>query len=126
VLPSNPLRGPIMRRKAATKGNGLRTNVQAKNARQARPGDPASESSFLTVPEVSSLLRVPKSWLYEQTRQRTIPHLKPGKRRTFQNAQPRAVGVRPVAGCELQTRQDDPSDRSTQTRHLGKILRPIG
>jgi len=34
---------------------------------------------WLTIDEAATLIRVPKSWLYERTRTNTIPHLKLGK-----------------------------------------------
>ena len=34
---------------------------------------------LLDISEVSRILGVPKSWLYEKTRRREIPHLKLGK-----------------------------------------------
>lgn len=34
---------------------------------------------YLSVEECSELLGVPKSWLYERTRRKKIPHLKLGK-----------------------------------------------
>ena len=42
---------------------------------------------YCTIEELVTLLRVPQSWLYEQARQRRIPHLKPGKRLLFVEAE---------------------------------------
>ena len=38
-----------------------------------------STPGWLTIDEAASLIRVPKSWLYERTRTNTIPHVKLGK-----------------------------------------------
>jgi predicted DNA-binding transcriptional regulator AlpA len=46
----------------------------------------ATPSPFVTVPEVAALLRVPRSWVYEQTRQvgaEAIPCYRAGKRLVF-------------------------------------------
>lgn len=34
---------------------------------------------WLTIEEAATLIRVPKSWLYERTRTNTVPHIKLGK-----------------------------------------------
>jgi excisionase family DNA binding protein len=35
--------------------------------------------AWLTIEEAATLIRVPKSWLYERTRTNTVPHIKLGK-----------------------------------------------
>jgi excisionase family DNA binding protein len=39
---------------------------------------------WLTIEEAATLIRVPKSWLYERTRTNTVPHIKLGKYLRFE------------------------------------------
>jgi excisionase family DNA binding protein len=39
----------------------------------------SAPAELLTIDEVAALLRVPKFWIYERTRNGAIPHLKLGK-----------------------------------------------
>ena len=43
------------------------------------PCPPNESADLLTIEEASQLLRMPKSWLYERTRQNEVPHFKLGK-----------------------------------------------
>ena len=51
---------------------------------------PASEGTgadeLLTLDEVAAFLKVPKSWIYERTRRKLIPHVKLGKYLRFSRA----------------------------------------
>lgn len=50
----------------------------------------ASQERLLSVKEVAEILQVPRSWVYERTRQRGIgrlPHLKLGKYLRFRHAE---------------------------------------
>jgi excisionase family DNA binding protein len=58
-------------------------------------GDPGlrqlgPDSELLTIGEVSALLKVPKSWVYERTRRRGVerfPHIKLGKYLRFEESE---------------------------------------
>lgn len=40
---------------------------------------PQEHSTLMTTDELATYLRVPKTWLYDRTRDNTIPHVKVGK-----------------------------------------------
>lgn len=42
-------------------------------------GGQGTAGELLTLDEVAALLKVPKSWIYERTRRKLIPHIKIGK-----------------------------------------------
>ncbi|MBI4591455.1 MAG: helix-turn-helix domain-containing protein [Candidatus Rokubacteria bacterium] len=52
---------------------------------------------LLTLDEVAQLLKVPKSWIYERTRRKLIPHVKLGKYLRF----PRSALSRWVHGQDV-------------------------
>jgi excisionase family DNA binding protein len=42
-------------------------------------GNPRPSSTLLTVEELAEALHVPRSWIYDRTRKKTIPHVKVGR-----------------------------------------------
>ncbi len=58
---------------------------------------------LLTAAEVSELLRIPRSTVYEMTRTRRLPHLKVGRRTLFD---PRVLDEW-IASQNVQTRRGD-------------------
>ncbi len=48
-------------------------------------GDAAADQ-LLTLEEVAAMLKVPRSWIYERTRRKLIPHVKLGKYLRFPRA----------------------------------------
>jgi excisionase family DNA binding protein len=61
------------------------------NERQRATGDmpgaePSEADELLTLDEVAAILKLPKSWIYERTRRKLIPHVKLGKYLRFSRA----------------------------------------
>ena len=57
------------------------------NDRQGARKAMASNSDYLTLDQLCSLLQVPRTWVYRQTRERAIPFIKLGKYLRFNRSQ---------------------------------------
>jgi excisionase family DNA binding protein len=68
----------------------------ASGMRGLDPENQGSADELLTLDEVAAMLRVPRSWIYERTRRKLIPHVKLGKYLRF----PRRALVRWVEGLD--------------------------
>ena len=77
---------------------------------------------LLTIDEVAALLKVPKSWIYERTRRKAIPHIKLGKYLRFQ-ADVLARWLGSGAGRDAPGPQDPAALASTARRRTGRPLR---
>jgi len=82
----------------------------------------AVAGELLTIDEVAALLKVPKSWIYERTRRKKIPHIKLGKYLRFQ-ADVLARWLGAGAGRGALGSQEPAVPASTTRRGTGRPLR---
>ncbi len=95
--------------------------------RNTSGSDDGAPDELLTLDEVATLLKLPKSWIYERTRRKLIPHVKLGKYLRF----PRAALGRWLQGCgvgpphaELETLAGEAPTRASQVGRPVRAVRP--
>ncbi len=118
---------PTERHYARRRGYDMEDNEGQRGARDVSREDRGDADDLLTLDEVAALLKLPKSWIYERTRRKLIPHVKLGKYLRF----PRAALSRWVHGedgGELAAGpgtagQSEPEPPPTRKR--GRPLRPM-
>jgi excisionase family DNA binding protein len=105
----------------------MEDNESQRGTRDMSREDRRDADDLLTLDEVAALLKLPKSWIYERTRRKLIPHVKLGKYLRF----PRAALSRWVHGDdggELGAGQGKagPSEPvPSPARRRGRPLRPL-
>ena len=75
-------------------GTTWKTTERQRGTRDMSRAGPSGADELLTLDEVAALLKLPKSWIYERTRRKLIPHVKLGKYLRFSACRALQVGPR--------------------------------